>query len=265
MATTVHDPEDSLRPVDLARLAGISTQQVRNYEHEGVLPPAPRTASGYRRYSSRHRDALLTYRALVAGHGPRTAQQVMRAVHARRRHEALALIDASHASQHDQRYALHATEEALRTLAQEPEAPRPTRHDMQIGEVATRVGVRPSALRVWEAAGLLSPDRNPETGYRRYRADDLRDARIIHLLRQSLYRFNDIRPILDDVRQAGGTTALSVALDRRRAELHRRAAAMLNGASLLHHYIQTHMPELDIDTERQRRHGGTSGSVDSIR
>lgn len=63
-------PQGSLRPVDLARVAGISTQQVRNYEHDGVLPPAPRTTSGYRSYSNRHRDALLAYRALATGHGP---------------------------------------------------------------------------------------------------------------------------------------------------------------------------------------------------
>jgi DNA-binding transcriptional MerR regulator len=30
-----------LRPVDLARRAGISTQLVRNYESAGTLPPAP--------------------------------------------------------------------------------------------------------------------------------------------------------------------------------------------------------------------------------
>ena len=67
--------EGNLRPVDLARTASISTQQVRNYEAVGILPPAARTASGYRRYRGRHRDALLTYRALAAGHGSATAQQ----------------------------------------------------------------------------------------------------------------------------------------------------------------------------------------------
>ncbi|HYH33363.1 MAG TPA: MerR family DNA-binding transcriptional regulator, partial [Pseudonocardia sp.] len=59
----------TLRPVDLAREAGISAQQVRNYEAAGILPPAPRTASGYRRYAMEHVDALRTYRALVPGFG----------------------------------------------------------------------------------------------------------------------------------------------------------------------------------------------------
>ncbi|MFC6937015.1 hypothetical protein ACFQHO_46595 [Actinomadura yumaensis] len=38
----------ALRPVDLARAAGISTQQVRNYLDAGVLPPrdGPRRGTG---------------------------------------------------------------------------------------------------------------------------------------------------------------------------------------------------------------------------
>jgi DNA-binding transcriptional MerR regulator len=32
--------------VDLARLAGVSAQQIRNYADAGILPPVPRTAVG---------------------------------------------------------------------------------------------------------------------------------------------------------------------------------------------------------------------------
>ncbi|WP_246122400.1 MerR family DNA-binding transcriptional regulator [Actinoallomurus bryophytorum] len=35
----------------------MSTQQVRNYEDAGVLPPVPRTAGGYRRFADSHRRA----------------------------------------------------------------------------------------------------------------------------------------------------------------------------------------------------------------
>ena len=68
----------SLRPVDLAREAGISTQAVRNYEAAGILPEAPRTESGYRRYEEQHLRALLTYRALAPGFGAETASGIMR-------------------------------------------------------------------------------------------------------------------------------------------------------------------------------------------
>ncbi|MER6626526.1 MerR family DNA-binding transcriptional regulator, partial [Streptomyces sp. NPDC000931] len=64
---TLDAPTDRLRPIDLARAAGISTQQVRNHADEGVLPPTGRTASGYRILTDLHRRALLTFRALSAG------------------------------------------------------------------------------------------------------------------------------------------------------------------------------------------------------
>ena len=68
--------------MDLARLAGVSTQQVRNYEQAGILPPVPRTATGYRRYDARHERALLAYRALARGFGGEASRAIMRAVHA---------------------------------------------------------------------------------------------------------------------------------------------------------------------------------------
>ncbi|WPR53734.1 MerR family DNA-binding transcriptional regulator [Streptomyces sp. S399] len=48
-----------LRPVDLARAHGLSTQAVRNYEAAGVLPAAERTSSGHRRYRESEVRALL--------------------------------------------------------------------------------------------------------------------------------------------------------------------------------------------------------------
>ena len=42
---------NALRTIDLARAAGISVQQVRNYEALGLLPSASRSKSGYRLYT----------------------------------------------------------------------------------------------------------------------------------------------------------------------------------------------------------------------
>ena len=60
---------DSLRTVDLARAVGVSVQQVRNYEAQGLLPEVARSGSGYRLYTERHLAALKTARALVGGYG----------------------------------------------------------------------------------------------------------------------------------------------------------------------------------------------------
>ncbi|MFI2617075.1 MerR family transcriptional regulator [Streptomyces sp. NPDC018584] len=231
---------ERLRPVDLARAAGVSTQQIRNYADAGILPPAPRSPAGYRRFDDSHRQALLTYRALVRGHGPGTARAVMRAVHEGDVPQALALIDAGHAALHEQRRSLRATGRALEAVAEEgPGAPALPRSRLRIGEVAAHLGVRASALRVWESAGLLTPSRDPGTHYRSYLPADVRDARVVHLLRQSHYLFAQIRPVLDDLRRSGGVAALRAALAQRETVLNARTRAMLEGAGRLHHYLDS--------------------------
>ncbi|MEV6407574.1 MerR family transcriptional regulator [Streptomyces bobili] len=235
------DPEadgrgSRLRTVDLARLAGLSTQQIRNYEEAGVLPPAGRTESGYRTFGDVHRRALLTYRTLLAGYGPVRATRIMRTVHDGDVPGALALVDAAHAALHEERASLRATGEALDTLAEDTPDPR-ERSGLRIGEVAALIGVRPSALRVWEAASLLTPPREHPTGYRLYGPAELRDARVIHSLRRSHYLLDQIRPVLEDLRREGGTKSLRRALTARAESLTTRSQAMLAAAGALSTYL----------------------------
>ncbi|MET0237652.1 MAG: MerR family transcriptional regulator [Kibdelosporangium sp.] len=225
-----------MRPIDLAREAGISTQAVRNYADAGILPTAPRTASGYRTFDTRHLQALLAYRALARGYGGETAQAIMRAVNDEDVPTALALIDAGHAALHEQRLSLKAVGKALETIAGQ-QSVTPPRSDMRIGEVAAVLGIRTSALRVWESAGLLSPQRTRGTRYRTYAAADIRDARMIQMLRQGYYPLPMIKPILDELRESGSTEALHAAIAQRQAALTTRATEMLAGASHLHSYI----------------------------
>jgi DNA-binding transcriptional MerR regulator len=227
---------EAMRPIDLAREAGISTQAVRNYADAGVLPHAPRTPSGYRTFDIRHLQALLTYRTLARGYGGETAQSVMQAVNSDDVPTALALIDASHAALHEQRLSLQAIGKALETIAEEPSA-APPHADMRIGEVASFLGVRTSALRVWESAGLISPQRTRGTKYRTYNANDIRDARMVQMLRHGYYPLPMIQPILDELRSSGSTDALRAAIAQRQTALTMRATAMLEGASHLHSYI----------------------------
>ncbi|WP_433471714.1 MerR family transcriptional regulator [Spirillospora sp. CA-142024] len=235
--------EPRLRPVDLARAAGISPQQVRNHEAAGVLPRTGRTPSGYRVYTDRHRRALLAYRALARGHGIELAQRVMHAVHAGDVPVALALIDSGHAALHQQRVSLQATSDALEAIVdrQTPAAPVP-REGLRIGEVAARLGVRTSALRVWESAGLVRPEREPITGYRRYGPADVRDARLVHLLRQTRHPLPQVRAVLDELRRTGTGDAVRAAIAQRQADLTGRATAMLEGSGRLHDYITDPAP-----------------------
>jgi DNA-binding transcriptional MerR regulator len=228
----------SLRPVDLARRVGVSTQLIRNYEAAGVLPEAPRTVSGYRQYDEQHLDALLTYRALAPGFGAESSQLIMRAVHDGDVELALRVIDQSHAELHEQRRATDTASEALGAAAEQFLDGQPVSGPpLRVGELAHQLGIRTSALRVWEAAGLLTPARERGTNYRRYQPGQVRDARIIHMLRQGRYGFDQIRPVLEGLRRTGSTEALRAAVAERRAAHDRRTRAMLHGAALLDAYL----------------------------
>lgn len=226
-----------MRPVDLARAAGVSTQQVRNLEAAGALPEAERSASGYRRYGEKHLAALLTYTALVPGLGSPNARAIVAAAGQGRTREALELLDAAHAVLHQGRTSLVEIERTLSAaVAQEPAADAPD--GLRVGELARLLGVRTSTLRVWEAAGLLTPAREAGTGYRVYSAQDVRDARIVQTLRESYYSFDRIRPIIEGLRRTGGSEALTEALADRRLSLDQRSLALLKGTALLSSYVE---------------------------
>ncbi|MFD5507175.1 TioE family transcriptional regulator [Streptomyces sp. NPDC127051] len=226
---------ERLRPVDLAREHGLSTQAIRNYEEAGILPAAGRTPHGYRTYTPLHAAALRAFLALVPGHGHRTATSIMCALNRGADDEAFRLIDESHAQLLDDRRTLQAVESALHDL--EPTA-APEPGDMFIGLLAEALGIRPATLRKWERAGLVRPRRDPLTGYRVYDEADVRDARLAHQLRRGGYLLEQIAPLIAQVRSAGGLEPLEAALGDWRARLSARGRAMLTGAAELEPYLR---------------------------
>ncbi|MGW4639022.1 TioE family transcriptional regulator [Sphaerisporangium sp. NPDC004334] len=222
-----------MRPVDLAREHGLSTQAVRNYEEAGILPAAGRTVHGHRTYTPLHAHALRAFRALVAGHGHQAATAIMRAVGRGAIEEALRIVDDGHGLLLDDRRTLQAVEAALGDLAPVPQE----RGGTFIGPLARRLGVRPATLRKWEHAGLVRPRRDPRTGYRVYSAADVRDVRLVHQLRRGGYLLEQIAPLIDQVRSAGGVAPLEATLRDWRARLSARGRAMLKGAAALDAYL----------------------------
>ncbi|MCL7376678.1 TioE family transcriptional regulator [Streptomyces sp. 35G-GA-8] len=236
-----------LRPIDLARGHGLSTQAIRNYEEAGILPAAARTPAGYRMYAPLHARALGAFLALVPGHGHPTATSIMRAVNEGAVDEAFRLIDESHAQLLDDRRTLQAVESALRGLTPTaPTAPTAATAASEpsgsggtfIGPLAEELGIRPATLRKWERAGLVRPRRDPVTGYRVYDEADVRDARLAHQLRRGGYVLERIAPLITQVRAAGGLEPLEAALGDWRARLSARARAMLTGAAELEAYLR---------------------------
>ncbi|MEU8205593.1 TioE family transcriptional regulator [Streptosporangium sp. NPDC049046] len=223
-----------MRPVDLAREHGLSTQAIRNYEEAGILPAAGRSVHGYRSYTPLHAQALRAFLALVPGHGHQRATSIMRAANRGATEEALRFIDDSHGQLLEDRRTLQAVEAALGDLAPVP----PERGDTFIGPLARRLGIRPATLRKWEGAGLVKPRRDPRTGYRVYSPADVRDVRLVHQLRRGGYLLEQIAPLIAQVRSAGGVAPLEATLRDWRARLSARGRAMLKGAADLDAYLR---------------------------
>ncbi|MCP2343117.1 MerR family transcriptional regulator [Actinomadura rupiterrae] len=223
----------AMRTGAVAERTGYSVQQIRNLERDGVLPPAVRSASGYRSYGDVHVRSALAYRALAAAVGPVEAKEIVRAVHRPPADRMLALLDAAHARLDAERRALHEAEAAVRTISGEPIADVRGTDAMTVSELAAALGVRSSTLRHWDAEGLVVPDRTTAQGTRRYTPSQVRDARIVQQLRAAGYRIEPLRGLMPELRRGGRLEDVAEALTARGADLTRRSRALLDGAAAL--------------------------------
>lgn len=222
--------------MDLAREHGLTAQAVRNYERRGVLPPASRTASGYRVYTDLHAVALRAFLAQLPAHGYATGSEILRAINDNAVDDALRAVDRSHAQLLRDRETLDAVSAAVGVLTR---AGFPGRSDRElpVSAVAHRLGVSPATLRKWERAGILVPPRD-RAGYRLYRGDDVRDAELAHLLRRGGYLLAHIATVVSQVRGAGSVEALADSLAGWRGRLAGRGRAMLFAAARLDEYLR---------------------------
>jgi DNA-binding transcriptional MerR regulator len=235
------------RPIDLARAVGVSPQTIRVYERVGFLPPAERTPTGQRRFGPRHMQAVQAARAMIAGYGWDRALEIMRAAHQGDMADMLTRVDALHADLARRREALDEVLVALRTLHRmegEQEVPAPARcgqSALTVGEAARQVGVRPSAIRFWETQGLLQPERDRCSRYRRYRPEQLRRLQMIVLLRNGGYGFEAIHSVLAEL-SAGKPEQALAALKGRREELTAASQRCMAATAALWGYLQDWPP-----------------------
>ncbi|KXO89682.1 MerR family transcriptional regulator [Tsukamurella pulmonis] len=232
-----------LRPVDLARAHGLSTQAVRNYEEQGVLPQAERSPSGYRMYTPAHRLALNAFLALIPGCGHARAGSILRAVHRGDLDGAFALLGQAHEELAEDRATFRRVRAALEDLHDPDDADTPP---LFVGDVARRLGVVPATLRAWERAGIVAPPRDRATGYRCYGPGDVRDARMAEQLRRGGYGLARIAELTAQVRAAGGVEPLRGTLDGWSAALTRRGRALVAGAAALDAFLSTLGESADV-------------------
>lgn len=201
---------------DLARAVGAHPNTVRRYEALGWIPPAPRAANGYRRFSQRHLDCLRLARLIVGRTYPNLTfrRAAMRIIpHAvagdweaalEQGHAYLALVQAERAQAE--------LAAALLQAWAEGEGAGATGPPMRIGRAARLLGVSIDVLRNWERNGLITVPREADNRYRAYTPADISRLRIIRLLSRAGYSQMAILRMLLRL-DGGNATHLRAALD----------------------------------------------------
>ncbi|MDY7078620.1 MAG: MerR family transcriptional regulator [Chloroflexota bacterium] len=180
-----------LRTSDVAKAVGVHPNTVRLYEEWGFLPPIPRSASGYRRFTEAHLDQMRMARAAL--HGPWPGRKIKQSALDMVRQAASgdlggALEQAYHhlVLVQAERAQAEAAVELLERWAQGTAADA-TAKPLQIGEAAKLLGVTTDMLRNWERNGLIQVPRNPHNSYRLYSAVEIGRLRVIRMLSQAGY------------------------------------------------------------------------------
>ncbi|WP_251053612.1 MerR family transcriptional regulator [Microbacterium sp. ISL-59] len=225
--------EDVMTTAALGRRVGYSTQQVRDLERLGVIPPVARASNGYRRYAGRHETAARAYRAMAAAIGPVPARRLMPTLIGASVDAAAERIDEVHVGLADDRSRVREALHGLDVALVEADDDFDDADAMTIGELAQALGIRPSALRHWEREGLVHPLRGTAST-RSYGAAAITEARIVAALRAGGYGIPAISRILEHVRQHADTGEVQRILRDRLVALTRRSVALLAAAGHLH-------------------------------
>ncbi|MFF5183293.1 MerR family transcriptional regulator [Streptomyces sp. NPDC000345] len=224
-----------IRTVDVARESGYSVQQVRDLERLGVIPPAARSANGYRSYTPAHVHALRAYRGLAAAAGPVAARRLLAELRSRTVAEAAAAINAVHVRLAREREEALRAQQALCAIRAEA-GTRAFEHEgdaMTITELAAALEVRPSTLRFWEQEGLVTPERVTSLRARRYGVAAVGAARIVAALRGAGYGIPAVREIMGSLRRFEGLEETGRVLQQRLDRIAARTVDLLRaGADL---------------------------------
>lgn len=224
-----------MRTVDVARESGYSVQQVRDLERLGVIPPAGRSANGYRSYTPLHVCALRAYRGLAAAAGPVAARRMLAGLRGGTLTEAAAAVNAVHVGLAREREEALRALEALRAIEAETHAPgfEGEGDAMTITELAGALGVRTSTLRFWEQEGLVLPERVTSLRARRYGPPAIGAARIVAALRGCGYGIPAVREVMGSLDRRGGPEEAGRVLGRRLEQIAARTVGLLRaGADL---------------------------------
>jgi MerR family redox-sensitive transcriptional activator SoxR len=121
---------------------------------------------------------------------------------------------------------------------------------MKIGELASRTGLRTSAIRYYEGVGLLPPPHR-SGGQRRYPDDAVYRVLLIRFARNMGFTLGEIKVFLSGLRENAPVGPRWKKLAYRKIqEVEQTIERSLQLKSLLQHLLQCHCASLQVCVER---------------
>ncbi|WP_283772095.1 MerR family DNA-binding transcriptional regulator [Paenibacillus sp. J31TS4] len=227
-----------VRPKKLADKYNMSANTLRNYEAKGLLPPAERSANGYRLYTERHEAYLACLQAMAPAFGMEATTEVLLCLHRKELDDALWIV-------REREVLLHREKERLAQLIREWKAyaegsqPYDGNQRFRIHEVSRQTGVPKSAIRHWEKSGLFSTERDPDNGYRLYKEPHLFKIRMLQVLQGAVYSEETVtlKQSIAQVNIQNFEQAMNVA-ERIQEYLHTRIGLQMRGIYFLYRLLQ---------------------------
>ncbi|TVX94679.1 MerR family transcriptional regulator [Paenibacillus agilis] len=175
-----------MRPKKLASKFMISTSTLRNYEANGLIPPAVRSANGYRVYTDLHETYLACIQAMAPAFGMEVTTEVLNELHQGKPSEALWIVRAQEVALYAEKARLEKLIEDIRRYAKKSQIHLNDKW-FTIKEVSEMTQVSKTAIRYWEQAGYVTADRDPTNRYRQYTGSHMLKIRLLQVLQNTVY------------------------------------------------------------------------------
>lgn len=112
---------------------------------------------------------------------------------------------------------------------------------MNISEVEKITGINKQAIRFYEKEGLISPKRNEDNSYRVYDAKEIRELKLIRVLRNTGMSVEDVRSVLE------GRISLNEAVNTQRVQIENERKELASILELCDELKTQDVEKIDAD------------------
>lgn len=230
--------ESEWTPKQASLLLQVSTTTLRRYEQLELVPLVSRHGVNRRVYTQIHMNAFSALRMLAPGYGIAVSYEVMRFIRSGKLNEAFWLINEQQSLIQEEKQRVMQMMQLIAQADFSRYNGRYVTENMTIRDVAEMAGVNTSAVRHWEKEGLISPARNPRSGYRVFGPRELRRIVVISSLRRTVYFIENMRRLLDDL-DTQNLTAVEKSFRIALEKLDQQLALQYKGIAMMMRYVDS--------------------------